>query len=608
VAEEAKTIANNVAESLKDYVTLKDLSDKVVELFQPGTDATKAVEKVMEDYFYTKTYIDTKLGDITSSITKIQEDLKAQITSININAIYNPVFGYLNLPLEVRTDVLLSYFGKSDDKFAFPAAGGKWVNDDERFTDDEIAVMTDNGSLSSVEGYITQEGGEYFAKVNANGKTSLGKVFVTINPDNVDFEGQTLTLEDSKGNQPKIELLPAAKSSELLTFGYDRTRANNQAVYKTSAVLDITDKANIDKICLSINVANAKERIKKIYKNKSKTDAINLLVDLYKSFDNQLPAYCVKAEWNDNTVGKRAVRSDYSIAASVVKPLSFNSLNLDILKRGLPGRDRIHRIIEKIVNGINVPAPELKLKTENWIKFTKVEGYASDGQTVTMTVSYETYIDGVYDSDTKTITFDGDIAKDLKEVLEVLAEAASGEAQILQALVDTLNDFADGWKDVWDDSINTAKGQIVDSFMEYVDKAYNKANSYFHLYTLLDLNMVVSEPTKGFKFLNENIGRATPVTGEVTLFPTSNTLEYLAPAYKKYVAISNVYNAETLAALPQSEAIAKAKAASGENMGIVIDGDITCKLKGEHGYIYEVSYAAVDYHGLKTRRSYYVKF
>jgi hypothetical protein len=502
--------------------------------------------------------------------------------------------------------VLLSYFGKSDDKFAFPAAGGKWVNDDERFTDDEIAVMTDGGSLSSVEGYITQEGGDYFAKVNANGQTKLGTVYVTINPDNVDFEGQTLTLEDSKGNQPKIELLPAAKSSELLTFGYDRTRANNQAVYKTSAVLDITDKANIDKICLSINVANAKERIKKIYKNKSKTDAVNLLVDLYKSFDNQLPAYCVKAEWNDNTVGKRAVRSDYSIAASVVKPLSFNSLNLDILHKGLPGKKFIYKLIEKMINQIKVHTPELNLSTDNKISFTSIEWSDADGKH--LTVTYQTWIDGVYKTDTQTILLSDDEASDLRKLMDLMVESQEGTAKILTEMINELNDFDSQWDTSFQNSINQAKEDIINSLKEYVDKAYNKANSYFQLYTLLDLNMVVSEPTKGFKFLNEYIGRATPVTGEVTLFPTSNTLEYLAPAYKKYVAISNVYNAETLVALPQSEAIAKAKAASGENMGIVIDGDITCKLKGEHGYIYEVSYAAVDYHGLKTRRSYYVKF
>lgn len=601
VAYSADSLANAVKDSLAYYVTLDELSDKVTELFQPGTDATKAVEKVMEEYFYTKTLIDEKIFNITTSITNIQNDLKAQITSININATYNPVLGYLNLPLDVRSNLLLGYFGVSDAKFAFPAAGGKWVNDDEHFTDDEIEVMTGGGSLNAVEGYITVEGGEYFAKDNGDGKLKIGTVFVTVNPDNVDFEGQTLTLEDSKMNQPQIELLPAGKASDLLTFGYNRTRADNHALYKADAVVDYTDEAYINSIRLKLNIDNAKARIKSVYKDKlkSKANIVNLLTDLYQSIDNQLPAYCVKAEWNDNTVGKRAVRSDFSIAASVVKPLSFNTLNLDILKKGLPGRNRIYKLIDKIIHKIKVDSPVPH--TDNWIEFEKIE--SADGKT--LTVIYKTYIDGVYKTDTATIDLTDDEASDVRNLIEVLAEANEGTAEILAELINELNKVDSNWEQVFSD----AETNMVNSIMEYVDKAYSKANNYYHLYTLLDLNMVVSDPSKGFKFLNEYIGRATPVSSrEVTLFPTSNTLEYLAPAYKKYVAVSNVYDAETLTALPKASAIAKAQAASGLNMGVVIDGDKTCKLKGEPGYIYEVSYAAVDYHGIKTRRSYYVKF
>lgn len=600
VANEAKTLANEVAESLKDYVTLKDLSDKVVELFQPGTDATKAVEKVMEDYFYTKSYIDTKLGDIFSNITKIQQDLKSQITDINVNAVYNPVIGYFNIPADVRTNVLMTYFGKADQKFVFPAKGGDWVDDNERFTDDEIAVMTAGGSLSAVEGCVTEEGGVYFAKDNGDGQVKLGTVYVTINPDNVDFEGQTLKLSNSHGDEPNIEFKPAAKSWETLTFGYGRTRSDFANFYKANAYMDI-NKKNFDDICLTLDIDNAKERIKNIYKQKlnaSKADIVNLFVDLYKSVDDKLPAYCVKAEWTDNTVGKRAVRSDYSIAATALKPLSFNSLNLNVLKRGLPGRNRIYKLLDKIIHSIKIESPVPT--TSNWITFQEIE---SDGGNK-LTVKYETYIDGVYKTDTATIDLNDSEASDVRNLIEVLAESSEGTAKILAELINELNKIDSEWEQVFDD----AETNMVNSLMKYVDKAYSKANSFYHLYTLLDLNMVVSEPTKGFKFLNENIERATPVTGEVTLFPTSNTLEYIAPAYKKYVAISNVYDAATMTALPQATAIAKAQAASGANMGVVIDGDTTCKLKGESGYIYEVSYAAVDYHGLKTRRSYYVKF
>ena len=608
LANSADSLANVVKDSLANYVTLDELAEKVTELFQPGTDATIAVEKVMENYFYTKTLIDEKIVNITTSITKIQQDLKSQITSININAAYNPVLGYLNLPFDVRTNMLMSYFGVADEKFAFPAAGGKWVNDDERFTDDEIAVMTGGASLNSVSGYLTQNGGEYFAKEYGDGMMKLGTVYVTINPDNVDFEGQTLTLEDSKGNQPKIQLLPAGKSWEELTFGYDRTRANH-GFYNATALVDMSDQEYINKIRLQLNVDDAKNKIKEIYKNKlknSKADIVNLLTDVFQSFDNKLPAYCVKAEWNDNTVGKRAVRSDFSLAATVVKPLSFNSLNLEILHRGLPGRDRIYRLVNNIIQQIEVDAPELNIGTDNKIEFDRVEWSDADGKH--MTVTYTSTINGVTKTQTRTILLSDDEASDVRKLLETLADAQTGTAEILTEIINEFNDFNNSWETTWNDSFQEAKDNMVKYLMKYVDKAYRKANRYFHLYTLLDLNLVLSQPEKGFKFANSTLRRATPVSGKITLFPTSNTLEYLAPAYKKYVAISNVYNASTRKALPQAEAIAKAKAASGLNMGTVIDGDMTCEMQGETGYIYEISYAAVDYHGLKSRRTYYVKF
>ena len=51
-----------------------------------------------------------------------------------------------------------------------------------------------------------------------------------------------------------------------------------------------------------------------------------------------------------------------------------------------------------------------------------------------------------------------------------------------------------------------------------------------------------------------------------------------------------------------------ASAANGDNMGKVIDAEKTCTMNGQSGYIYEVTYTAVDYFGKVAIRKYYVKF
>ena len=89
----------------------------------------------------------------------------------------------------------------------------------------------------------------------------------------------------------------------------------------------------------------------------------------------------------------------------------------------------------------------------------------------------------------------------------------------------------------------------------------------------------------------------------LTLIPTSYTLELVAPAYKKYIVVSDVFNADG------SEAAASlGKGANGENMAKVIDSEKTCTINGQSGYIYEISYNAVDYHGKIVNKRFYVQF
>jgi hypothetical protein len=40
----------------------------------------------------------------------------------------------------------------------------------------------------------------------------------------------------------------------------------------------------------------------------------------------------------------------------------------------------------------------------------------------------------------------------------------------------------------------------------------------------------------------------------------------------------------------------------------VFDVDETCKFKGETGFIYEITYTAVDYHGKVAIKKFYVQF
>jgi len=95
-------------------------------------------------------------------------------------------------------------------------------------------------------------------------------------------------------------------------------------------------------------------------------------------------------------------------------------------------------------------------------------------------------------------------------------------------------------------------------------------------------------------------------TSELTLFPTSYSLEIFAPAFKKFVAVTDVLEANTLNRPANYETLARN--ANGTNMAEVYDGRKKCTLSGQKGYIYEVTYAALDFHGKICVNKYYVQF
>ena len=60
--------------------------------------------------------------------------------------------------------------------------------------------------------------------------------------------------------------------------------------------------------------------------------------------------------------------------------------------------------------------------------------------------------------------------------------------------------------------------------------------------------------------------------------------------------------------LAEADAKAEADAASGSNMKKVISGITEVTMTGKKNYMYEVSYAAVDYRGLSHCNQFYVLF
>jgi hypothetical protein len=203
-----------------------------------------------------------------------------------------------------------------------------------------------------------------------------------------------------------------------------------------------------------------------------------------------------------------------------------------------------------------------------------------------------------------------DYTDDINEVIDLIQEEFNGEIADIEAqladLLESVRAF-NQLSDQIDSAVNSYESDIRRLTNRYITKVYNKLNALIagRAYRLFDPCMVATQDGK-FALVSRTKRIPTKVSGSVTLFPTSYTLELFAPAYKKFIAVTHVYNADKSDAEGMKELIKKAN--GGYNMMKVIEGDQTVQFKGEAGKIYQISYAAVDYRGQMTRKKFYVQF
>jgi hypothetical protein len=71
----------------------------------------------LKDQLASKDYVDDAIDDIQTKINELADKIAAiyttQVTSLNIDAIQNPWFGYISAPIDVQTNLLTAFYGKA---------------------------------------------------------------------------------------------------------------------------------------------------------------------------------------------------------------------------------------------------------------------------------------------------------------------------------------------------------------------------------------------------------------------------------------------------------------------------------------------------------------
>lgn len=642
------TQANNeVISQLKGYInlTIADLDDAIN---NAETGLKAQIEDLKED-----------LDKFKDEIAALKANFASLITNVIVQGTYNPVFGSFSLPANVRSNVLAAFYGTAENNVEFPSSGEG--NNDVMYFNTNYLTDKDMEMIGKVRG------GSFTAAQNATLLDGdAGTIYLTVNPTNLDCTGVGFSLVNSIDEESPVKLGTLMPSSKKLTFGWTRAASSN-GFYEAKATVSEADLENA-KLKVDFTKNDVKEILNDVISYKDGVDLTRIVNTVYSAVNDICDANAVKASWKaswETTTGgieysnNNSTLSEYSIAATAIKPLFFSSLR-DYPRTTFYGITEIRNFVNNMLGKINIQIGNMDHLT---LKLKKIElKPLGDNRTFNVKVEIEDEItingqnikitfgngnNGIYDvidtdgkvigsvdlsgmqptvsdiTQTITITGNADITDIIKEIYGDLT--GDVESQINDVLND-INGFVDNVNEMID-QINKIQGQIddtVNSISDQINSIIDRINN--RLCNIVNgihdrlQPLAIAYNEDGFRVLSEIKSTPTEIEGATTLniVPTTYTAEIVAPAFKKHLAVTNVFKDGRSAQGDDPDCkSALASANQEDNMNVVIPGSFrnkkdgsvcSVKLVGQRGYEYEIAYSALGYNGKAVTKKFYVKF
>ena len=569
------------------------------------------------------------------------------ITGIEINGTYNPLFGGFNLPIDVRSNVLVAFHGLLDDYgVRFPTTNAAYyalpeLEQYDIITEKDLEMLGVE-DLSEVKGYVKLNGNRYITNRD-DAEGNAGKVYLTINPTDRDFTGTEFTLIDSRNNNSVVTLSDLKRSDELISHGYTRGGVVGESpngFYEAKATFKAEDLEKGNR--LDFDLSNIKEVAEDLKNWEDDDNLTRLITVIYQNLNNVLPANAVKATWTDD-FGTKSVVSQYSIAATSVRPLSF-AFAKDISYDRMPGYDKAEDFIDGLVDKIFAAMPDLSFL---WDKFD-IDRIEIDELTGDLTAKFHVYFNtrSIVSTGPKSVTIslpsytlngingekvtihpknpqitvtiaDNDaeiiVEYNIEAELEYMARYCSEPVENIKAQIanflEDVNDFIDS---ITGFTFQNVGDHLISGLNEYMQKITQNLWRFLHPNSLIQPTMMLKNTVTNKYAMMSRSGKVPSKMTETSflIVPTTYTAELLSPAYKKFVAVTNVFKGGVSA--QDGDADCKSvldKANAQSRINEVIDGgfDDFIRFDGEKGYTYEFLYSAVDYAGKVFTNKYYVK-
>ena len=572
LADDAKTIAlqalNNAAINAQDIKDINDYLDYIIPALQAEDQNLQdqiddinnvklpALANDIADLQNRMGIVEQAIEDLKEDLAKKVEALKKQITGIIVQGTYNPAFGQFSLP-GINSTMLCALYG------SYTEADTEWPAD-----------VIDITNISKAKTLKLENGQDLVSDGN---KAYAGKLYLTVNPAEANFTGVDFALETSAGNQSPYELGKLKKSTDELTIGWTRAGVSN--FYESKAYVKVEDFEDV-KLTKNINIDELKNVAKDLLNglkggNGNLPGALNTLCSSLNGF---LPAYAAKVSVEDPTLGTTTIVSNYNIAATAWKPLSFEFLK---------GKTFSFPTISPLDVTFN-----MHLQDPEYPSLIDANFY------IVVDPAYSNTIYGFFATEAEAEAYNTSAMAGMGKVIKIDKLTNQINNAIAVAIQD-VEDLEQNISQQASENFDNAMAKINDQIIGRVNNLINKFASKFSNLNQYLLPTVLYQSAQGWAVASTVPGLPTPAQkGIIELNATTYTNEIFAPAYKKFVAVT---------AAPSQ----KAMDAANNNlykMAKVIDGSVKqvyCQFT-EPG-VYEVSFAALDYSGKTVVTKHYFK-
>jgi len=660
---EAQLAAQDYAKTLVDSLGL-DMKDSISAVRVTIGEMQSAIETLQNDVKEIKNKLENlesrietleeKVSALEGKVDKILDAQAKQVTGIIVQGAYSPVFGIGKLPVGLQTNILAAYAGRFYKEVTFPGfESTNYVEESECFTPEEVAIVAGVSPETVPAGIVMRDADD-----------NAGTLYVTVNPNTVDFTGKLITLENSQGVAAPVTLTPLEKSNYRMNIGW--TRGADNGFYEAKAKIA---KGDLAKAQARVVMEQLKTVAKDLYKNHNKKSINEAASALYTTVSDVLDANAVKATYEgmdeNGNPQMKSVFSNYELAVTAITPLSFNTLH-SWNPTSIPGLSRVEKFANNIINKINIKV-DLGLKKDikvPTIKKIELVDLSEDlkgkfvfhldvdttlsqtwdpiiitanvtGQTGTKIISgdvtdnngnvighYNQEVGGFEINAQATgkaspfdlhITVEEDLTDEIEELYTNLQKPMGDVNKMLEDLkvfMDDVNDMLQAVANV-DNKINgqieDMKDKIKSEIASYLDRFENAILSRASYVNEALQPVLLAKGNAGYLRLSKiEKAPAKAATSTISLIATTYNVELLAPAYKKYIVCTGAWKADGTFDAAEAKAV---NAAGYENFAKVIDGnERVVSFTGKAGYKYRIVYQALDYHGKIASGRYYVQF